>query len=216
MASLIRPGPALGTRAVRVELAAASAAPGPGDAALVVARPDDLSRSNDPSRADDPVADDTVLVDGTPERARLVPLGQGRYELLLGVPTEERRVRVLLHEPAGPGRQGRREREVIVDGWRLVVAVEDAGRAALRARARRGDGPGRSGGPTEIRAVIPGRIVSVAVGRGDAVVAGRQLAVVEAMKMQNELRAPCGGTIGEVAVIAGQTVEVGDLLLRIE
>ena len=45
--------------------------------------------------------------------------------------------------------------------------------------------------------------------------AGQQLLVVEAMKMQNELRAPRDGTIEQVAVGAGATIEVGDLLLVI-
>jgi glutaconyl-CoA decarboxylase len=50
---------------------------------------------------------------------------------------------------------------------------------------------------------------------GDAVTAGQQLLVVEAMKMQNELRAPRDGTVERVAVGAGRTIEVGDLLLVI-
>ena len=62
----------------------------------------------------------------------------------------------------------------------------------------------------------PGVVVSVSVVPGDAVVAGQQLLVVEAMKMQNELRAPRDGTITRVGVGAGQTIEVGDLLLVIE
>ena len=69
------------------------------------------------------------------------------------------------------------------------------------------------GGPTEVRAIIPGRVVSVSVVPGDEVVAGQQLLVVEAMKMQNELRAPRPGTVTSVAVGEGRTIEVGDVLL---
>jgi biotin carboxyl carrier protein len=58
-------------------------------------------------------------------------------------------------------------------------------------------------------------VVSVSVAPGDAVAAGQQLLVVEAMKMQNELRAPREGTIEQVAVAAGATIDVGDLLLVI-
>jgi biotin carboxyl carrier protein len=47
-------------------------------------------------------------------------------------------------------------------------------------------------------------------------VAGEQLLVVEAMKMQNELRAPRDATVTRVAVGDGQTIEVGDLLLVLE
>ncbi len=57
---------------------------------------------------------------------------------------------------------------------------------------------------------------SVSVVAGDAIVAGQQLLVVEAMKMQNELRAPRDGTVVRVGVGAGQTIEVGDLMLVIE
>jgi biotin carboxyl carrier protein len=103
--------------------------------------------------------------------------------------------------------------EVLVDGWRLDVAVESERRAALREKARRGAGATAHGGPTEVRAIIPGRVVSVSVAPGDEVVAGQQLLVVEAMKMQNELRAPRAGTVASVATGTGRTIEVGDLLL---
>ena len=55
--------------------------------------------------------------------------------------------------------------------------------------------------------------VSVAV--GDTVTAGQQLLVVEAMKMQNELRAPRDGTIDRVGVSVGVNIEIGDLLVVI-
>ncbi len=71
-------------------------------------------------------------------------------------------------------------------------------------------------GPTEVRAIIPGRVVGVSIVPGDSVVAGQQLLVVEAMKMQNELRAPRDGVISSVAVGPGRTIEVGDLLLVLE
>jgi biotin carboxyl carrier protein len=48
---------------------------------------------------------------------------------------------------------------------------------------------------------------------GDDVAAGQQILVVEAMKMQNELRAPREGTVERVAVAVGDTIEVGDLLV---
>ena len=59
-------------------------------------------------------------------------------------------------------------------------------------------------------------MVSVSVAPGDAVTAGPQLLVVEAMKMQNELRAPRAGTVERVAVGAGSTIDVGDVLVVIE
>ena len=55
--------------------------------------------------------------------------------------------------------------------------------------------------------------MSVAVAAGDAVEAGQRLLSVEAMKMENELRAPRAGTVERIAVAAGQTVELGDTLV---
>ncbi len=112
---------------------------------------------------------------------------------------------------------GRRAVEVVVDGWRFEFDVEDAARAALRERASR-DRATRVGGgePLEIRAIIPGRIASVAVTTGDAVELGQTLLAVEAMKMQNELRAPRAGTVVRVAATTGTTVELGDLLVVLE
>ena len=124
--------------------------------------------------------------------------------------------RLLLLQPEGrPAgvEPGVERREVIVDGWRVEVDVEPAARAALRDRARRGREAAGTSGPTKVHAIIPGVVVAVSVAPGDAVTAGQQLLVVEAMKMQNELRAPRDGTIEDVAVGAGSTIEVGDLLL---
>ena len=111
-------------------------------------------------------------------------------------------------------RDGRRPIEVVVDGWRFELLVEDDARAALRELASRDrTAAGAAGGPLEIRAIIPGRIVSVAVAPGDTVEAGQTLLAVEAMKMQNELRAPRAGTVTRVPAGAGSTVDVGDVLV---
>jgi glutaconyl-CoA decarboxylase len=66
-----------------------------------------------------------------------------------------------------------------------------------------------------VRAIIPGRIVAVMVKPGDDVEAGQQILVVEAMKMQNELRAPREGSVDRVGVAVGDTIDVGDLLVVI-
>jgi len=102
--------------------------------------------------------------------------------------------------------------EVIVDGWRFELTTEAEARAALLERARRGAESARRGGPTEIRAIIPGRVVGVSVAAGDEIEAGQEILVIEAMKMQNELRAPRAGRVERLAVGAGSRVEVGDVL----
>jgi biotin carboxyl carrier protein len=106
--------------------------------------------------------------------------------------------------------------EVVVDGWRFELDVEDERRATLRERARRDPEHGSSGGPAEIRAIIPGRVVTVDVAAGDEVAVGDRLFVLEAMKMQNELRAQRAGRVARIAVGEGQNVETGDLLLVLE
>jgi biotin carboxyl carrier protein len=105
--------------------------------------------------------------------------------------------------------------EVIVGGWRFEFTTEAEWRASLRERARRGAEALGHGGPTEIRAIIPGRVVGVSVAAGDSVDAGQEILVIEAMKMQNELRTPRAGTVERLAVGAGSRVEVGDLLVVI-
>ncbi len=101
----------------------------------------------------------------------------------------------------------------------LVVSRQGAIRVAvgefLRHAPRRAavEGPG---GPIELRAMMPGRIVSVLVRAGDEVAANQGVVVVEAMKMENEVKSPRAGKVAELKVVAGQTVEKGELLAIIE
>ncbi len=118
----------------------------------------------------------------------------------------------------GDGRQATRGStrvEVVVAGWRFEVEVEDARFADLRARATTDRASAAHDGPTAVRAIIPGRVVSVAVTPGDTVAAGQRLLAVEAMKMENELRAPRDGVVERVEVSVGQTVDLGDALVVI-
>ena len=153
----------------------------------------------------------TSVVEGEGARLELLEAPLGRL-ILDGAPHD------VLVTPLPDLRRtasGIRRLEVVVDGWRFEVDVESESRARLRERATSAGGDAGGGGPVELRAIIPGRVVSVDVAEGDTVEAGGRLLVVEAMKMQNELRAPRAGTVSNVAVGAGQTVELGDLLLVI-
>jgi biotin carboxyl carrier protein len=102
--------------------------------------------------------------------------------------------------------------EVVVGGWRFELEVEDSGHAELRRRATRDRGEGGAATTAEVHAIIPGRVMAVEVAVGDRVVAGQGLLVVEAMKMQNELRSPRAGVVTRLAVEPGRTIELGDLL----
>ena len=90
------------------------------------------------------------------------------------------------------------------------VRMEDALRHRLGASAETDDGSGE-----EIRALMPGRVLAVSTREGNKVAAGEILLVVEAMKMQNEIRCSKGGTVERVAVAPGEAVETGALLVAI-
>jgi len=75
--------------------------------------------------------------------------------------------------------------------------------------------PAVAGGSGEIRAPMPGKIIDVLVGVGDIVRAGDKVLRMEAMKMENEIFAPVGGTVTEIAVQEGKDVEEGQLLVVI-
>jgi acetyl/propionyl-CoA carboxylase alpha subunit len=70
-------------------------------------------------------------------------------------------------------------------------------------------------GPTTVAATLPGLVVAVAVAAGEEVAAGTSLLTIEAMKMQNEVRAPRDGTVLEVTVATGDTVATGAPLVRL-
>jgi biotin carboxyl carrier protein len=145
-----------------------------------------------------------TLALGEPPRARL-ETEAGRHKLLL----------IPLPHPLRAA-DGIARIEVVIDGWRFELDVESEARARLRERATSTRAGAARGGASELRAIIPGRVVSVEVAVGDTVELGGRLLVLEAMKMQNEVRAPRGGTVTRVAVGPGETVELGDVLLVIE
>jgi biotin carboxyl carrier protein len=155
-----------------------------------------------------------VFVDGERLQGTLRELGGGHARLTIDG-SEPVSMRLVLGEARRRGVDGILVREVVVGGWRVEVEVEPEQRAALRERAHRARVEKGAGGPVEVHAIIPGRIVAVSVAAGDAVTAGQQVLVLEAMKMQNELRAPREGTIERMAVGVGENVEVGDLLVVI-
>jgi len=111
--------------------------------------------------------------------------------------------------------------DVVRDGDELIVASRGGSIRVTLVDARdanrvRTGGRSLAAGPAEVKAMMPGRIVNVLVGPGDEVMHDQGLIVVEAMKMENELKSPKAGKIVDVRVSPGQTVEKGDLLVIIE
>ena len=105
--------------------------------------------------------------------------------------------------------------EVVVTlrGRRLPVTIR-SWRERVMAEAERAAEV--SSGPVLVTASLPGLVVAVAVAPGDTVEAGASLLTIEAMKMQNEVRAPRAGRVIEVSVAPGVAVATGAALLRLE
>ena len=88
---------------------------------------------------------------------------------------------------------------------------------ALNGRRRAGDNRGHAAsGPERITAPMPGKVVRVAARAGEAVRARQTIVVIEAMKMENELKAGRDGIVGELHVGEGESVEAGALLAVIQ
>ena len=134
------------------------------------------------------------------ERGELARLSDGRVSLLLD---GGRQICGRL-AAAGPG-----EVEVSSRGRLRRIALAEPLRDRL---VHAGEQAGGHTGEEEIRALMPGRVVEVAVAVGDRVEAKSLLLVLEAMKMQNEIRCARGGVVTRVAVEAGKAVEGGALL----
>jgi len=109
--------------------------------------------------------------------------------------------------------QGRGTYTLWVDGYRFETEALDERTRAIRDLSAARAGPT---GPAPILAPMPGLIVRVSVKAGDKVEAGQGLVVMEAMKMENELRATAAGTVRSVEVSAGTAVEKGALLVALE
>ncbi len=100
---------------------------------------------------------------------------------------------------------------VSINGRAVEVALSDPKRL-------RGSGSDHEHGDgvAEIKTAMPGKVVRILVAEGDSVAKGDGVIVVEAMKMQNEMKSPKDGTVTAIKVAEGDTVEAGALLLTVE
>ena len=112
---------------------------------------------------------------------------------------------------ARPGERGRYT--LRLDGWRIeAVALDERSRAIRDLTARQA----AAAGPLSVTAPMPGMIVRVDVQPGDTVRPGQGVIAMEAMKMENELRATTSGRVTAVLVRPGQAVEKGAVLVELE
>ncbi len=137
----------------------------------------------------------TVVVDGAAYRTRAARAGA---ELEVRIGTRRHSIEI-------------RGRQVTVDGLRHEVSTE--GLEPTGRLSGRGEGS-RSGSVFEVRPPMPGRIVKLAVAAGDLVKRGQMIAVLEAMKMQNEIPAPTEGVVRTVGVREGESIS-GDRIIAV-
>ncbi|HMF57397.1 MAG TPA: biotin/lipoyl-containing protein [Pyrinomonadaceae bacterium] len=144
-----------------------------------------------------------AVIDGREFEIEAHEIGSGNYLLKNGNSVYECR--------AGQSQAGRDSFEVYVGTDAFHVTLIDTKR--LRTAARAG---AHADGSAEIVAPMPGKVVRVIAEKGAQVEAGDGIVVVEAMKMQNEMKSPRAGTIIAINVQQGATVNAGDVLAVIE
>jgi biotin carboxyl carrier protein len=135
-------------------------------------------------------------LDGRPVEADVVEVSPAMYSILINGQSFEARV-----EAAATGLR------VVVDGHEYAAAVRDP-RQWRRHLGAAAEAEGRQ----QAVAPMPGKVVRVLVNAGDVVEAGQGLVVIEAMKMQNEVRSPKRGTVERLLVSEGQTINAGEVL----
>jgi biotin carboxyl carrier protein len=124
---------------------------------------------------------------------------------------------LLIGDSSG-GRSYRCVRTVFADEQTIAVSGREHRVVVVNPRSLRGQRkrPGAGNGAMLIKATMPGRVARVLVVPGDEVVIHQGIVVIEAMKMQNELKAASDGRIAEVRVQAGDTVTSGQVLAVLE
>ena len=147
--------------------------------------------------------DGAITLDGAAVEGgvEFVATGPGRYRLRTGTVTRE----VIVE-----GRDGTSV-TLSVGGTRVVVDVADAQAQMLE---RFGMGAGSGAAQREVRSPMPGLVLAVHVREGETVEAGQRLVVLEAMKMENEIKAAHAGTIARVHAVPGAAVAKGAPLVE--
>lgn len=146
-----------------------------------------------------------ATIDG---RSIPVSLGDVDGTPVLLVRIGDRVHRVVVRERAGRGRY-----TLWLDGFNYEIEALDERTRTIRDLTAAQSGPV---GPAPLVAPMPGLIVRVNVEPGDVVSAGQGLVVMEAMKMENELRAAGGGRVRAVHARSGEAVDKGALLVELE
>ena len=146
----------------------------------------------------------TLVWEGQSHPIDILELEPGCYSILM----EGRSVEVRLDQAKSPDPEAHAFRAMLYDGA-YEFALVDPRRALLSSTGGAGAGGGLLASP------MPGKIVKLLVKAGDQVQEGQTLLVMEAMKMQNELKTSTTGTVATVHVQEGATVETGAALVTV-
>jgi biotin carboxyl carrier protein len=156
-----------------------------------------------------------VSVDGRRSAADVTVIN-GVWSLILssdspaGAPRRSHEV-AIIEQPPGSGKL-----TVHVDGRTVPVTIGTQDKRSRRGRDAMADLSANNSAPQQVTAPMPGKVVKLLVRAGETVAASQGVVVVEAMKMENELRAPKAGTVAEIKVVEGASVEAGAVLAIIE
>ena len=131
-----------------------------------------------------------------------------------GTPVRLVRIGEAMHRVASrrQPQNGRGSYAIDVDGFRYEVLALDERTRVIRDLSAKSE---KASGPAPLKAPMPGLVVRIAVAVGDTVAAGQALVVVEAMKMENELRAAAPGVVTAIRAVQGTAVEKGAVLIEL-
>ena len=140
----------------------------------------------------------TFSVDSVERKAEVEVIGPRTYSILVGTRSYEVKIEERGHDFV-----------VAVNDRRFEIAIQDP-------RRSRGHAGGIDSGSRDIVSPMPGKVIRVLVAAGEEVHPGQGLLVVEAMKMQNEIKAPGAGKIKAVHVSEGSAVAAGEVMVVVE
>ena len=143
--------------------------------------------------------DGVVRVGAAGDEIRIVPTGEMTFQLYQNG----------LMTTAAAARVGNRW-HVVMEGMLIELEAQSERERLISSLSRSGV---HAHSVLEVRAPMPSRIVRIDVSVGDEVTVGQSLIVLEAMKMENTLKAGQNGIVSQVAVVAGKAVEKGALLI---